>query len=58
MAQAGVSKSFPERSIIVGAPAVPRKDFVKQLKVMKSAEDLVAKFKKYEHLLKALESDE
>ncbi len=58
MAQAGVTKSFPERSIIVGAPAVPRKDFVKQLKVMKSAEELVAKFKKYEHLLKALETEE
>ena len=58
MAQAGVTKSFPERSIIVGAPAVPRKDFVRQLKVMKSAEELVTKFKKYEHLLKALEVEE
>ena len=58
MAQAGVSKSFPERSIIIGSPAVPRKDFIKQMKVMKSAAELVAKFKKYEHLLKALESDE
>lgn len=58
MAQAGVSKSFPERSIIIGAPAVPRKDFIKQMKIMKSAEELVAKFKKYEHLLKALEPDE
>ena len=58
MAQAGVTKSFPERSIILGAPAVPRKDFIKQMKMMKSAEELVVKFKKYEHLLKALETDE
>ena len=51
MAQAGVTKSFPEKSIIIGAPAVPRKDFIKQLKMLKSAEEAVAKFKKYEHLL-------
>lgn len=55
MAQAGVSKSFPEKSIIVGAPAVPRKEFIKQLQVMKKAESLIAKFKKYEQLL---DSDE
>lgn len=58
MAQAGVSKSFPEKSIIIGAPAVPRKDFIKQLKMLKNAEEVVAKFKKYEHLLKAFEENE
>lgn len=55
MAQAGVTKSFPDKSIIIGAPAVPRKDFIKQLKMLKAAEELVSKFKKYEHLLDALE---
>ena len=55
MAQAGVSKSFPEKSIILGSPAVPRKDFIKQLKMLKSAEELVSKFKKYEHLLEQFE---
>lgn len=58
MAQAGVSKSFPEKSIIIGAPAVPRKDFIKQLKLLKSAEEMVNKFKKYEHLLDSLEQGE
>lgn len=58
MAQAGVTKSFPARSIVLGAPAVPRKDFIRQLKMMKSAEELVTKFKKYQHLLDALEADE
>ena len=52
MAQAGVSRSFPEKSIIIGAPAVPRKDFIKQLQTMKRAEELIKKFKKYEHLIK------
>jgi len=52
MAQAGVTRSFPEKSIIIGAPAVPRKDFIKQLQTMKRAEELIKKFKKYEHLLK------
>lgn len=51
MAQAGVTKSFPNKSIIMGAPAVPRKEFVRQLQVMKKAEELISKFKKYEHLL-------
>ena len=54
-AQAGVSKSFPAKSIVVGAPAVPRKEFIKQLKIMKDAGDLIAKFKKYEPLLKSFE---
>lgn len=55
MAQAGVSKSFPEKSIIIGAPAVPRRDFIKQLKLMKAAEEMISKFKKYEHLLESFE---
>lgn len=54
-AKAGVTKSFPEKSIIVGAPGVPRKEFIHQLKIMKEAEELVKKFKKYEPLLKAFE---
>ena len=54
-AQAGVSKSFPAKSIVVGSPAMPRKEFIKQLKIMKDAGDLVAKFKKYEPLLKTFE---
>ena len=52
---AGVTKSFPEKSIILGAPAVPRKDFIRQLKAMKDAGELVKKFKQYEPLLKAFE---
>jgi len=51
----GVSKSFPEKSIILGAPAMPRKEFIRQLKTMKDASELVKKFKKYEPLLKAFE---
>ena len=58
MAQAGVSKSFPEKSIIIGSPAVPRKDFIKQLKMLKNAEEVVAKFKKYQHILEAFEQNE
>lgn len=54
-AKSGVTKSFPEKSIVVGAPAVPRKEFIKQLKIMKDAGELIAKFKKYEPLLKTFE---
>lgn len=56
-AQAGVTKSFPEKSIVVGAPAVPRKDFIKQLKIMKDAQEIFAKFRKFEPMLKAFEED-
>lgn len=51
-AQAGVSKSFPAKSIVIGSPAMPRKEFIKQMKLMKDAGELIAKFKKYEPLLK------
>ncbi|MCM1339273.1 MAG: UDP-3-O-(3-hydroxymyristoyl)glucosamine N-acyltransferase [Muribaculaceae bacterium] len=54
-AKAGVTKSFPEKSIVVGQPAVPRKDFIRQLKTMKDAQDIVAKFKKFEPMLKSFE---
>ena len=56
-AKAGVTKSFPEKSIIVGIPAVPRKDFIKQLKTMKDAQDIIAKFKKYEPLMREFEEN-
>jgi UDP-3-O-[3-hydroxymyristoyl] glucosamine N-acyltransferase len=56
-AKAGVTKSFPAKSIIVGIPAVPRKEFIKQLKTMKDAAELIAKFKKYEPMLKLFEEE-
>jgi len=56
-AKAGVTKSFPEKSIIVGIPAVPRKDFIKQLKTMKDAQEIFAKFRKFEPLLKEFEEN-
>ena len=52
MAQAGVTKSFPGKTILIGAPAMPRKEFLKHYKTMQKAEELVHKFKDYEHLLK------
>ncbi len=45
MAKAGVSKSFPEKSIIIGSPAVHRKDFIKQLKAQKDAAKLFDEIK-------------
>ena len=58
MAQAGVTKSFSSRAIIMGAPAVPRKDFIKQHKTMADALALIEKYKKYEYLLETLEQGE
>ena len=58
MAKAGVTKSFPAKSIILGQPAAPRKEFIKQLKMMKRAEELVNLFKKYEPLLESLSLSE
>ncbi|MDR1327253.1 MAG: UDP-3-O-(3-hydroxymyristoyl)glucosamine N-acyltransferase [Heliobacteriaceae bacterium] len=56
-AKTGVSKSFPEKSIIMGIPAIPRKEFIRNIKVMKEAGELVTKFKKYEPLLKEFEEN-
>jgi len=54
-AKSGVSKNLPEKSIVMGFPAMSRKDFVKQLKAVKEVEELVKKFKQYEPLLKSFE---
>lgn len=51
MAQSGVSKSIPRKSIVFGTPAMPRKEYIKQMKTLKDAELLIKEFKKYKPLL-------
>jgi len=51
MAQSGVTKSFGPKSIVVGSPAVPRKEFIKQLKYAKEMTELIKEFKKYKEKL-------
>jgi len=51
MAQAGVTKNYGSRSIIVGSPAVPRKEFIKQLKYAKEMSELIKQFKQYKDRL-------
>ncbi len=55
LAQAGVTKSHPAKSVLMGAPAVPRKDFLKRMKYLGEAEVMVQKYKKYQHLLEDYE---
>lgn len=55
LAQSGVTKSHGEKSVLMGAPAVPRKDFLKRLKYLSEAEVMVQKYKKYQHLLEDYE---
>ena len=55
LAQSGVTKSHPDRSVLMGAPAVPRKDYLKRLKYLSEAEVMVQKYKKYQHLLEDYE---
>ncbi len=45
MAKTGISKSFPPKSIVIGNPAVLRKEFVKQLKSVKDAGKLADEVK-------------
>ncbi len=56
-AKGGVSKSFPEKSILMGYPALPRREFIRNLKTVKDAEGLIARFKKFEPLLSQLEEN-
>jgi len=51
MAKSGVSKSIPNKSIVFGIPAMPRKEYIKQMKTIKDAEFLIKEFKKYKPLL-------
>ena len=55
LAKSGVTKSFGAKSVIMGAPAVPRKDFIKRMKYLAEAEVMVQKYKKYQHLLEDYE---
>ena len=55
LAQAGVTKSHPHKTVLMGAPALPRKDFLKRLKYLSEAEVMVQKYKKYQHLLEDYE---
>lgn len=57
MAQAGVSKSIPAKSIIVGSPAVPRKEFIKQLKAFKDIENLKIQIKELKEALESLKQE-
>ena len=52
MAKAGITKSFPSKSIVGGTPAAPRKEFVKSIKATK---DIDALKKKVNLLEKGLE---
>jgi len=58
MAQSGVSKSIGAKSIVFGSPAVPRKEYIKQLKYLKELETIVKEFKKYKHLLEQFEGSQ
>lgn len=51
MAKSGVSKSIPNKSIVFGIPAMPRKEYIKQMKTLKDAEMLIKEFKKYKPML-------
>ena len=55
LAKTGITKSFPKKSVIMGAPGVLRKDFIKRLKYLDEAEVMVQKYKKYQHLLEDYE---
>lgn len=55
LAQSGVTKSHPAKTVLMGAPAVPRKDFLKRMKYLNEAEVMVQKYKKYQHLLEDYE---
>lgn len=45
MAQSGISKTVPNKSLIMGSPAMPRKEYAKQLKYIKDIEGLVKEVK-------------
>jgi len=57
MAQAGVTKSIGEKSIVVGSPAVSRKEFIKQIKYAKEMGELIKEFKKYKSKLETYLGD-
>ncbi|OGI16753.1 MAG: hypothetical protein A2287_01510 [Candidatus Melainabacteria bacterium RIFOXYA12_FULL_32_12] len=57
MAQSGVSKNIPEKSIVMGSPAVPRKEFVRQLKAFKDISSLMKQVKELKQEIEALKQE-
>lgn len=57
MAQSGVSKSFDEKSIIIGYPAVPRKEFIKQLKAVKDLTSLMKDMKTIKQVIEEFKKE-
>lgn len=45
MAQSGISKSVDEKSIVIGSPAMPRKEYAKQLKNTREISNLIKEMK-------------
>ncbi|MEI7475518.1 MAG: UDP-3-O-(3-hydroxymyristoyl)glucosamine N-acyltransferase [bacterium] len=57
MAQAGVSKSFDPKSIIIGSPAMPRKEFVRQLKAIKDLSELMKDMKTIKQVIQEFKKE-
>jgi UDP-3-O-[3-hydroxymyristoyl] glucosamine N-acyltransferase len=55
MAKAGVSKSIPSKMAVVGIPAIPRKDFIKNQVSLKSMDSIKKRLKEIENALKEKE---
>ncbi len=47
MAKSGVTKNLPDKSIVMGTPAIPRKEFVKQIKNVKELDVVLKEIKKF-----------
>ncbi len=47
MAKSGVTKTLPNKSIVMGTPAIPRKEFVKQIKNVKELDVLLKEVKTF-----------
>ncbi len=54
MAQSGVTKNISKRSIVFGTPAVPRKEYIKQMKYMHELENVIKEFKNYKKQIEEL----
>lgn len=56
MSQSGVTADVPDKSLLVGSPAVPRKEFLQKEMFAKRAKSMSQKIKELEQRLEALES--
>ncbi|MFH0702979.1 MAG: UDP-3-O-(3-hydroxymyristoyl)glucosamine N-acyltransferase [bacterium] len=57
MAQSGVTKNIPHKGIVMGSPALPRKEYIRQLKGLKELSSIIKELKDLKQEIEILKQE-